>query len=1109
MTLSLEHATACLIARGLLPTVNAYTEDLFLRCAKAGDGDAVRAYLALGMPVDTRDNHDQGTALIRAAEGNHPDVLGYLAEARADLEARDKDDDTALLTAVNWGHLGALRALIALGADLNAVSRKHGVPLASAVSDHKPDLIAALLEAGADVDASWGEHGDCPLYTALVEDNATYVAQLIAAGANVNARIAHHKRTLLLSAIHRKRESIALQLIAASADPEASDALGWTPWRTAMYLDQPEVAAALTAAGAQTPYAPEVRFFQAAQTGNVAALRDALHAGVDINACDPDGYTALMLACYTGHDQAVRFLLAQGAATTSPLPDKSSPLMLAVHALSLPCVEALLEHGVPPHDGPDWALLGKPARENARDILVRLVAAGADINGGEYTALHWVAIKQHLRLLDWLIEAGANLDAQTGDGDTPLKKATGLRQGQAALRLIAAGANPKLAGSRGQTPLHDAAAQGHAAVVSALLAAGAAPGARDDLGLMPLDQASSMGHTECDQLLRRALLYQPVEETLAAFGFDVEPEMDALPAAFFPRLAQTLPATALLVAVEEDETQLVAGLLRAGLAPDERNGYAETALMVAAAKGHTSIVQALLRAGADVGAQSNTGSTALHKAAYNGELGALRALLAAGSDPNHYDNWRHTPVHAAAEGGHIAALAALHLVGGALDPDPVGESPLMRAVRFDKHEALLWLIESGAQVNTRNHMLDTPLSLAVAKRNVAGAARLLDAGAAADAVGKDGYTPLMLAAEAGEQELVRLLLQARADPLLRNAQGQSTLDLAANRPEVAAILSAATGTTPQVPSLRPAEVPPKPPLHRAAQRGDLAGVQQLLAEGIPVDTRSTRGDTALMLAAERGHTEIVQALLAARADVHARNGVGTDAVALTLVFGHDETRAVLEAAGAARGLAALDRMAEHLGRLDALSAALSAGSIAKVTALVESGEVDIDGLGAGQQSALIRAVQQGDAPLARLVLALGADIELPTPGGFTPLMMAARSNQPTLATLLLTAGAAVDAVASSGVTALLLAAGEGFLEMVDCLLTDGADPNRGDNTNVTPLMQAIASGNEAVAQRLIAAGADSHARTTSGMSVNDWKLLYNQPESLAQPRPLKEKSRNK
>ncbi|MGH9873338.1 MAG: ankyrin repeat domain-containing protein [Pyrinomonadaceae bacterium] len=69
-------------------------------------------------------------------------------------------------------------------------------------------------------------------------------------------------------------------------------------------------------------------------------------------------------------------------------------------------------------------------------------------------------------------------------------------------------------------------------------------------------------------------------------------------------------------------------------------------------------------------------------------------------------------------------------------------------------------------------------------------------------------------------------------------------------------------------------------LRKAAEKGDLAKVHQLLSKGADVNAGDGKGVTALMLAAGKGRAEIVQALLDAGADVEARDNNGLTAAML-------------------------------------------------------------------------------------------------------------------------------------------------------------------------------------------------------------------------------------
>jgi ankyrin repeat protein len=103
------------------------------------------------------------------------------------------------------------------------------------------------------------------------------------------------------------------------------------------------------------------------------------------------------------------------------------------------------------------------------------------------------------------------------------------------------------------------------------------------------------------------------------------------------------------------------------------------------------------------------------------------------------------------------------------------ESPLMLAAIKGQLELCRRLIARNADVNkpgwTALHYAATGGSLEVVQL-------LLDRYAYIDAESPNGSTPLMMAALYGTSETVKLLLQAGADPTIRNALGLSALDFA-------------------------------------------------------------------------------------------------------------------------------------------------------------------------------------------------------------------------------------------------------------------------------------------------------------------------------------------
>jgi len=117
------------------------------------------------------------------------------------------------------------------------------------------------------------------------------------------------------------------------------------------------------------------------------------------------------------------------------------------------------------------------------------------------------------------------------------------------------------------------------------------------------------------------------------------------------------------------------------------------------------------------------------------------------------------------------------------------ESPLMLAALHGLTDVCRQLIVRGADVNKPGW---APLHYAATHGHLEVMTLLLDQYAYIDAASPNGTTPLMMAARYGTPDAVKLLLEAGADPRLRNSLGFSAFDFAnqAERTDSATLISA-------------------------------------------------------------------------------------------------------------------------------------------------------------------------------------------------------------------------------------------------------------------------------------------------------------------------------
>ena len=214
--------------------------------------------------------------------------------------------------------------------------------------------------------------------------------------------------------------------------------------------------AAVSASHAQTPPAAGERarytgLLAAASRGDAVAIEALTARGERPDARDAHGRTALHVAAYGRHHQAMRVLVAAGADPNALENDRYDIVTIAAVANDVPTLEMALALGASAKNVTsryDGTALIAAAHLGHADVVRTLIRAGAPLD--HVNNLGWTALIESIVL---------------GDG--------GPRHTDTLGALVEAGANVNLADRNGQTPLALARARGYGAMVRRLLQAGA------------------------------------------------------------------------------------------------------------------------------------------------------------------------------------------------------------------------------------------------------------------------------------------------------------------------------------------------------------------------------------------------------------------------------------------------------------------------------------------------------------------------------------------------------------------------------------------------------------------------------------------------------------
>jgi uncharacterized protein len=416
-----------------------------------------------------------------------------------------------------------------------------------------------------------------------------------------------------------------------------------------------------------------------------------------------------------------------------------------------------------------------------------------------------------------LLNQRVDVNTRSGDGSTALLWAAHWNDVETGGLLIRAGADANAANDFRMTSLSEACTNGSAAFVDLLLKAGANPNTPAGTGVPPIMACARSGNAEAVK-------------------------------------------------------RLIAGDANVNAKEPSQN---QTALMWAAAQHHPDVVQTLIGAKADVHAHTKSGFTALHFAAREGDIDSARLLLAAGVDVN----VRSQPdVDPNVSGGdELTRRATAATISQ-------GATPLLVATMRAQVPVALFLLDNGAYPNLADAGL-TPLHWAAATwengtanpvygfdEPMAGIsdrqaklqlvrallahganpnARMTKprpsfAGGFTDAV---GATPFLLASSVADVEVMRILLEAGADPKLMTATNTTAL-------MAATALNHPVGESP------------------VTEQQAVEAVKMLLDLGVSAGGVTTLNENALFGPAYRGWNTLLEMLIEKGAEVNVVSNAG-------------------------------------------------------------------------------------------------------------------------------------------------------------------------------------------------------------------------------------------
>jgi ankyrin repeat protein len=347
-------------------------ETPLMTAARSGNVNAVLLLLENGADIDRAETEHGQTALMWATAQRHAGVVRILLDNGADLTARSKvwyqlentagntntsgnfrmahGGSTPFMFAARSGDIATSQALLDAGANVNDTEASKASALVVAAHSGHEELALFLLKSGANPNLAAA--GYAPIHAAVLRSQFELVEQLLEKGADINAKVAHGTSGRRFSADYSVRSQligmnafwmaakygevkIVQLLLDRGADPFFVSEAGVTTLQVAMGNSGSSLDHRRDRIGNAAPdlYAEEQR--------TLALAKILIDRGIDVNAADDRGQTAMHHAVLKNFPAVVQYLALRGADIAVVNGREQTPLVLAETVQTIPGTNGL------------------------------------------------------------------------------------------------------------------------------------------------------------------------------------------------------------------------------------------------------------------------------------------------------------------------------------------------------------------------------------------------------------------------------------------------------------------------------------------------------------------------------------------------------------------------------------------------------------------------------------------------------------------------------------------------------------------------------------------------------------------------------------------------